>query len=235
MKDWDAQTNEQLCEEYQKTKNNDLFEYFLSRNYGLIEKYMGPIINKHPEQRDELLQRGQIAMWEAMSKFNTTKGFKFTTYLHYYFKKTLWHQYHEQFITHVPINLINHLDEVKEKVPFAAINMESMSKTIISPDNGTDMTLEDTIASDDPSPLDVLISKDKGDRLLAILDELSPRESKCIQMYFGLNGYTPHTLEKIGNEYGVTRERIRQIISKGLKKVKYYLNKVEGGFKYEDW
>lgn len=235
MKDWDAQTNEQLCEEYQKTKNNDLFEYFLSRNYGLIEKYMGPVINKHPEQRDELLQRGQIAMWEAMSKFDITKGFKFTTYLHYYFKKTVWHHYHEQFITHMPINLINHLDEVKEKVPFAAIDMESMSKTIISPDNGTDMTLEDTIASDDPSPLDVLISKDKGDRLLAILDKLSPRESRCIQMYFGLNGYTPHTLEKIGNEYGVTRERIRQIISKGLKKVKYYLNKVEGGFKYEDW
>lgn len=232
---WDALTNEELCIEYQKTRDNILFEYFLSRNRGLIESYMGPIIRKYPEQKDELLQRGQIAMWEVMKRFDVSKETKFSTYLYYYFKNELQHYFHEQFMTHIPINLIQHLNEVKEKIPYAAIDTESLSQTLFSSESGSDVTLEELIPSDNPNPLDIVLDKDRSERIMKILDKLSPRESKCIQMYFGLNGYEPCTLEIIGKEYNVTRERIRQIIVKALRKIKYQLSNVKGGFKYEDW
>lgn len=217
---WDTRTNEELCAEYQETKNNDLFEYFLSRNYGLILKYIGPIINKHPEQRDELEQAGRLAMWSAMKKFNVEKGFKFSTYVQYWFRRNVRLHYASQQTVRIPINLLSKLDEVYEKAPYAIIQSESINKTIYSGDNGSDCTLEDTLASDEPSPFDIVRSKEQEEILLKLLSKLNPRENQCVQMYYGLNGYKPHTLQMIGEYYHVTRERIRQVIEKALGKIK---------------
>lgn len=230
---WDAQTNEALCIEYQETKSDTLYEYFLSRNIGLIMDYLGPIIRKHPDQKEELVQTCKVAMWEAMNKYNPEKEVKFTTYCHYFFKKNVWHHWHSQYSVHLPINLMTKLDEVREKVPYAVLDFESLDKPISAgDDSGAETTLEEFIAADQPSPEEVAIEHNRAEQLLKILDKLSPRESKCLQMYYGLNGYAPHTLQQIGNVYNVSRECIRQVLEKALKKVKrYYL---KDGTKIED-
>ena len=229
---WDTLTNEELCIEYQKTRDNILFEYFLSRNHGLMMDYLNPIIRKYPEQKDGLEQAGRTAMWEAMCKFDPMKEVKFSTYVHYFFRKNVWRHRHEEInLIKIPINLLTKLDEVREKVPYAVFGAESMDKTIYdTSDSGHETTLEETIAADQPDPLELAIQEERGRILLKILSKLRPRESTCIQMYYGLNGYKQHTLQMIGKEYGVTRERIRQILTKALKRIKsYYLKE-----KYDD-
>lgn len=216
---WNTRTNEELCYEYQETKNNDLFEYFLSRNYGLIFKYINPIISKYPEQQEELEQACRIAMWSAMNKFNVEKGSKFSTYVQYWFRRNVRLHYASQKTVHIPINLLSKLNEIYENMPYAIIHSESINKTIHS-DNGSECTLEDTLASNDPSPFDIARSKEQEEILLKLLSKLDARESKCVQMYYGLNGYKSHTLQMIGDYYHVTRERIRQIIEKALCKIK---------------
>lgn len=229
---WDALTNEELCIEYQKTRDNILFEYFLSRNYGLMMDYLNPIIRKHPEQKDNLEQVGRTAMWEAMCKFDHLKEVKFSTYINYFFRKNVWHHWHEEVnLIKIPINLLTKLDEVREKVPYAVFEAESMNKTICdSGEGGYEITLEEMIPADQPDPLELAIQEEQSRIILKILSKLRPRESKCVQMYYGLNGYKQHTLQMISDEYGVSRERIRQILSKALRRIKcYYLEE-----KYND-
>lgn len=229
---WDALTNEELCIEYQKTRDNILFEYFLSRNYSLMMDYLNPIIRKHPEQKDSLEQVGRTAIWEAMCKFDSSKEVKFSTYVRFFFRKNVWHHWHEETnLIKIPINLLTKLDEVQEKVPYAVFEAESMNKTICdSGEGGHETTLEEMIPADQPDPLELAIQEEESRTILKILSKLRPRESKCVQMYYGLNGYKQHTLQMIGDEYGVTRERIRQILSKALKRIKcYYLEE-----KYND-
>ena len=218
---WDAQSNEELCKEFQETQNNALFEYFLSRNYGLILDYIFPFTRKYPNQKEELEQECIMAMWEAMLKFDIDKQAKFSTYVHYFFKKNMWHYWHRQQIVKVPINLLGKFDEVKAKNPNVVFEAESLNQTLYTTDDGSERTLEDMVADEsEPSALDIVMTKEVSELLLKLLDKLSPRESHCVQLYFGLNGYKPHTLQMIGDIYKVTRERIRQVIEKALSKIK---------------
>ena len=218
---WDAQSNEELCLEFQQTKNNTLFEYFLSRNYGLIMDYIIPFLRKYPKQEEELKEECTLAMWEAMLKFDTNKQAKFSTYVHYYFKKNMWHYWHKQQIVKVPIYLLGKFDKVKAKNPNVVFEAESLNQTMYTSEDGSERTLEELVVDEtEPSALDIIMTKEISELLLKLLDKLSPRESQCVQLYFGLNGYTPHTLQMIGEKYNVTRERIRQIIEKALLKIK---------------
>lgn len=221
---WDALTNEELCIEYQKTRDNILFEYFLSRNYGLMINYLDPIIRKYPEQKDNLEQVGRTAIWEAMCKFDPSKEAKFSTYVHFFFRKNVWLHWHEEAnLIKIPINLLNKLDEVREKVPYAVFGAESINKTICdSGEGGHETTLEEMIPADQPDPLELAIQEEQSRIILKILSKLRPRESRCVQMHYGLNGYKQHTLQMIADEYGVSRERIRQILSKALRRIKFY-------------
>lgn len=231
---WDTQTNEQLCAEYQQTNDNELFEYFLSRNYGLIKKYLKPIITKHPEKADELIQQCKIAMWEAMKNFDCSQEYNFSTYVYIYFKKNAWHNYHEQYLIHIPINLINHLDEVKEKLPFAVLEADSLDRLLCpNSEDGEEVTLGDKVASSDPTPLDVILKEDDSNYIINLAKRvLSPKQFRCIEEYYGINGQDSRTLQKIGDEFGVSRERIRQVIEKGLLKLrKAYLKEKD---KYEN-
>ena len=218
---WENLSNEELCIEYQKTNSNELFEYFMSRNIGLVMDYANRIAIKHPDQKEELVQVCKIALWEAMKKYSPDKECKFTTYCHYYFKKGIWHHWHSQYSVHLPINLLNKLDEVKEKVPNAVLEFDSLDRTITSSEDSGETTLEELVAADQPSPEDIAMQNDTKNKLLEVINKLSPREVKCVQMYYGLNGYEPHTLQMIGDVYNVTRERIRQIEAKALRKLRH--------------
>lgn len=234
LETWETQTNETLCIEYQETKNNQLFEYFLSRNIGLIMDYVSPIIQNHPDQKEELIETCKVAMWEAMLKWKPEREVKFTTYVYWFFKKNIWHHLHSQYSVRIPINLMNKLDEVREKTPYAALEFDSLNREIcIGEESDHETTLEDIIASTDPSPEEVLMQHNVNEVLLQFIDRLRPRESNCIKMYFGLDGHTPCTLQVIGDKYHVTRERIRQVIEKGIKKLKVICR--EEGYKNEDF
>lgn len=224
---WNTQTNEELCIEYQQTLNNDLYEYFLSRNTGLIMKYISPIIAKHPEQKEDLIQAGKIAIWEAMRRFDIEKGIKFSTYCYFYLKKNMWHNRHEEMLVKVPINLMNHMDEVKEKVPYAVTDTISMNTQVAYGDNTDgEMTIENMIASPDQSPLDIVMTKDNLEYLIKLAEDcLSPRQLQCLKLYYGLDGDEPKTLQQIGDMFNVTRERIRQILEKTLHILRAYCKK----------
>lgn len=220
---WNAQTNEDLCKEYQQTMSNELYEYFLSRNMGLMMDYLGPIIAKHPEQKEELIQQGRVAMWEAMRRFKPDNDTKFSTYCYFYFKKNVWHHWHEQFIVTVPINLMNKMNEVKEKVPYAAVDTISTETSFSNNEGDTDMTLGDTLASEEPDPLAVLMEKDSLEYLMKLAKQcLSPRQLNCLVLYYGLDGHEPRTLQEVGDMFHVTRERIRQILEKALHKLRVF-------------
>lgn len=220
---WESKTNEELCIEYQKTKNEDLFEYFLSRNYGLIMSYITPIITKHPEYKEDLTHLCEIGMWEAMNTFIPTKEAKFTTYVYYFFKKYAWRNLHSQFLVHIPINLIRDLSEVKQKYPDSIIKLESLDEKLNLEDSNS-QTVLDTIKSKDLTPEEIVLRDDGVETIRKIAREnLLPREYRCVELYYGLDGGGRRTLQQIGNEFNVTRERIRQIIAKALRKLKKYL------------
>ena len=89
MKNWDDKNNEELCVEYQTTHNEELFEYFVNRNMGLMMKYFTKILKLYPWQRENLFQYGRIAYWKAIMGFNIKRKSKFSTYVHYYLKNAL--------------------------------------------------------------------------------------------------------------------------------------------------
>lgn len=219
---WDAQTNEDLCIEYQETHSDELYEYFLSRNIGLIMDYLSPIIRKHPDQKEELVQTCKVAMWEAMCNFKLEKEVKFTTYVYYFFKKNVWHYWHSQYSVHIPINLMGKINEVKEKMPYVVFDSDSLDKTICFGDEGrNEFTLDELVAADQPSPEDIAIQNDNLEYLLKLAREhLTPRSLNLLILRYGLDGGEPKTLQEIGNMYHVTRERIRQVLDKALEKLK---------------
>ena len=99
--------------------------------------------------------------------------------------------------------------------------MTSLDKPVQSEGDSKDYTLlGDFVPDDTPSPEEVALEEDKKDCINDALSILTEREKEVISMRFGLNGETPKTLEAIGNAYGVTRERIRQIENSALRKLK---------------
>lgn len=99
--------------------------------------------------------------------------------------------------------------------------MTSLDKPVLNDGDSKDYTLlGDFVPDDTPSPEEVVLEEDKKDCINDALSILTEREKEVISMRFGLNGETPKTLEAIGNAYGVTRERIRQIENSALRKLK---------------
>lgn len=95
--------------------------------------------------------------------------------------------------------------------------------------------LKDIIVDDGPSPYEIFERKDLSNRLAKYLNKLSPREQKVIQLRYGLNGGEPQTLDAIGQKYGVTRERIRQVEYRAIKKLRKYIIMRDGIININDF